>query len=717
MRHHSIFKKALLFLTLIAWPIFFPALVLGEEVKICLTMMVKNDQEVIYQCLNSVKELIDCITVCDTGSTDNTIDIIKQFMAETGIPGKIHPHEWQDFGKNKTLLAQAAQKDIKDLGFALPSTYLLNLDADSVLKIGTAFRKDSLTKDAYLLLEKSSVLSFCSYDIRFIRASMKWESVGVVHEYWSCKDSYTSEKLRTLMTEDLGDETSRDEKLKRYVKILTKALRDDPNNARYMFYLAQSYRCLKRYEEAILWYRARIEKHESRDEVCFSKYMIGECYEEMEEWDPALRWYLDAYQCNPKRAESLRKIATYYRRLGQNDLAYLFAKHGSRLPIPNDQFLLNSPPLYEYQFDEELSIAAYYTPFRDEGYAASSDLVLRRNVPWYIKTQGYKNLLFYTENLKNVRFQAIKIDLPLVQKGYEERYHPMNPSIFKTEDGYELICRAVNYTQTGAKIFNTIDEHGIYRTKNFLVHYDRGFNMHSQHEIYENLERERRYCIVEGLEDCRIVKFDNSLWFTCTTADTNPTGQRQISLCKLDNEKVGKIVEVEKLVPLLGRDLNRCEKNWLPFVKDGSLHIVYSSDPFVIFKPDIETGECKTVLEYKPPLDFTSFRGSGGPIEFDDGYLMLVHEVALLPEYERCYLHRFLYLDKNFIAEQISKPFTFQHQGVEFCASMTIDHSGKELIMPIGIEDREAYLCFIDLATVRSLLHPLPKSAEPPFEN
>jgi predicted GH43/DUF377 family glycosyl hydrolase len=285
----------------------------------------------------------------------------------------------------------------------------------------------------------------------------------------------------------------------------------------------------------------------------------------------------------------------------------------------------------------------------------------------------------------------------------------MNPSIIKTETGYLLILRSVNYTQEGAKVFKTIDLTGVFRTKNFLISYDHNFQLLSQHEIVENLTRERiRAFNVEGIEDCRLFDFNGRPWFSCTTFDTNPHSNLQISLCELAESGVDKTIQVEKLIPLKGPDLTRCEKNWLPFMKDGVVHLVYSSDPFVIYRPNLQTGECETVLHSEQTLDFSRFRGSAAPIAFDDGYLMLVHEVAFLHDYFRCYLHRFVYLDKNFVVQKLSTPFTFLHQGVEFCISMTMDHSGKELILPIGFEDREAFLCFIELDSVRSLLKPLP---------
>jgi hypothetical protein len=164
---------------------------------------------------------------------------------------------------------------------------------------------------------------------------------------------------------------------------------------------------------------------------------------------------------------------------------------------------------------------------------------------------------------------------------------------------------------------------------------------------------------------------------------------------------------VEKLIPLKGPDPYRCEKNWLPFIEDGLVHFIYSYDPFVIYTHDIDTGHCETSVHYHPDHDFSHMRGSAGPIAFDDGYLLLVHEVVLQSDYSRCYLHRFMQLDSDFHAQKISKPFYFSHHGVEYCASMTLDHSGSELVLGIGIEDSEAYVYFFDCAMIRSLFYPL----------
>lgn len=707
----TIKEKAAVFLVLFVGIFLLPLPLVGEKTKICLTMIVKNEAKIIERCLNSVNA--DCISICDTGSSDNTVELIEKFMKEKGIPGRIYRHDWKNFGHNRTLSAEAAQRTLKELGFSLQNTYLLFLDADMMLEVSPEFSKDSLKEDCYSIAQKNASQSY--YNTRLVRASLPWKCIGVTHEYWSCQQPCRQSILDTLTIDDRNDGGCKSDKFERDIRLLTEGLEKEPDNERYMFYLAQSHRCLGNYDDAIKWYKARIEKGGWNEEVWYSKFMIGQCYEEMGEWDQALLVYLDAYQFNQKRAEPLQQISTYYRTKGQHNLAYMFAKQGAAIPYPKDQVLFISYPVYDYLFDQDLSISAYYTPFREEGYAATDRLILKKNVPQHIKEQAYRNMLFYVQNLKNIEYIPIDIELPSIREGLASHYNPMNPSIRKTEEGYEVICRTVNYLQIGAKHFKSLDlfdPTNTVKTRNFFVKYDRNLVLQSQQEIVENLVREKKKIFnIEGLEDCRFCEFDKGIWFTCTTLDTNPFGQPQISLCKLEDAKSGSTIKVEQLFPLFGPNPRRCEKNWLPFVKDKEFHVIYSYDPFTIYKPNLKfTNRMLTRdeigFEYIPEHDFSRFSGSAPPIEFDGGYLLLIHETVY--NEQRNYMHRFLYLDPTFHIKKISKPFSFLHLGIEYCCGMTVDHSGSKLILAIGIEDREAYLGIIDLNMVRSLLEPLP---------
>lgn len=679
-----------------------------SEVHLCLTMIVKNESAIIERCLDSVKDDIDCICICDTGSTDNTVEIIEKYMQKHSIPGEVHHHSWKNFGHNRTLSAQAAQQTLKKFGFPLDTTYLLLIDADMVLAPHPEFDRNQLTEDAYLLMQKNNSLSY--YNVRLVRASLPWECVGVTHEYWSAKDHHQRIRLDTLYIDDRDDGGCKSDKFERDIKLLTQGLIDEPDNERYLFYLAQSYRCINDYDEAIKWYKARIEKGGWKEEVWFSKYMIAQCYDEQGDWENALAYFLDAYNFNPDRAEPLHKIAVKYRKEGKNDLAYMFAKQGARIPYPKDQMLFVEHGVYDYQFDEEISIAAYYTGFKEDGFNSINNLILNKKAPGYIKESAYKNSLFYVSTIRSARLDPIVINLPKIRQGFPETFCPMNPSIQRTENGYMVLCRTVNYIQFGGRDHKSCDIFDpTIRTKNFLVEYDKKFNVISQKEIVENLPRYRKqHVLVEGLEDCRLISYNNSWWITCTGFDFTSEGVPQIALCKLDSKTTDNKVPVTQLTVLQGPDKRRCEKNWLPFVKNNEIHVVYSYDPFIVFKPNIQTGECPKTISIIPNYDFSAFRGSAPPIEFDDGYLLIVHEVVFSNN-NRYYLHRLVQTDKDFNVTLLSKPFTFLHQGIEYTCGMTLDHSHQNLIIALGIEDRNAYLCTVDIDTIRSMLEPLPK--------
>ena len=69
--------------------------------KICLNMIVKNESKIIERLLQSVVPFIDTYCICDTGSDDNTIEVISNFFKDKEISGKIVQEPFRDFGYNR----------------------------------------------------------------------------------------------------------------------------------------------------------------------------------------------------------------------------------------------------------------------------------------------------------------------------------------------------------------------------------------------------------------------------------------------------------------------------------------------------------------------------------------------------------------------------------------------------------------------------------------
>ena len=82
---------------------------------ISLCMIVKNESHIIERCLNSVKPLIDYVLIIDTGSTDNTIEVIKNWLIINNIPGDVLVEPWINFAHNRSFaLNELSKKDFID---------------------------------------------------------------------------------------------------------------------------------------------------------------------------------------------------------------------------------------------------------------------------------------------------------------------------------------------------------------------------------------------------------------------------------------------------------------------------------------------------------------------------------------------------------------------------------------------------------------------------
>src|SRR3972149_12094275 len=109
-------------------------------VTICLTMIVKNESKIITRCLDSVINYIDYWVICDTGSSDNTIEIIIDYFKDR-IKGELYAIPWQDFGYNRSQAVKLSRGK---------ADYLLLMDADMILHvINSDFKNTHIDRDVY----------------------------------------------------------------------------------------------------------------------------------------------------------------------------------------------------------------------------------------------------------------------------------------------------------------------------------------------------------------------------------------------------------------------------------------------------------------------------------------------------------------------------------------------------------------------------------------
>jgi hypothetical protein len=315
-------------------------------------MIVKNEAHVVRRCLDSVKPFIDTWVIVDTGSTDGTQGVIEAHLE--GLPGELHERPWKDFGHNRTEALELARPKAE---------YTLLMDADEVLLTPPGFAWPELTADAYRICHEVGDSGTSFFLIQLVRSCLPWRYVGVLHEFIECNRPHRTENLEGPVTKGLFDSARNRDPKRKYdqdAQVLEAALRDEPENARYAFYLAQSYRDSGRLDDAIAAYERRIEMGGWAEEVWYSLYQIGVLRERQGgDFAAALQAYLRAFQYRPQRVEPLTCLARYYRQRNEHAKAFVFASAAVQIPIPDDILFLERHA-YTWRALDEYCIAAYY---------------------------------------------------------------------------------------------------------------------------------------------------------------------------------------------------------------------------------------------------------------------------------------------------------------------------------------------------------------------
>ncbi len=360
----------------------------NERKKVCLNMIVKNESQVIKRCLATVKPIIDYWVIVDTGSTDHTQEIIKEFMEN--IPGELHERPWKNFAHNRNEALELAKGK---------ADYILLMDADDTLELNADFKMPDLKVDCY---NSVIMLAELQYDRPLlIKDSLDWKWVGVLHEFLSCPQLISSERLTGIQktAHPDGIRSHDPQKYQKDAQILEEALKEDPTNSRYVFYLAQSYRDAGDYASSLRNYEKRAQMGGWDQEVFYSKLQIARMLDMLNR-DPetCIKSYYDAYHYRPSRAEPLYYLAQYFRSHHDCIKAYLVASIGMSLPVPKDSLFVERWA-YDYGLQFECSISAYWIGKYQECQKLSHDLLSQPNLPQNIRDAAEKNIAFANAKL------------------------------------------------------------------------------------------------------------------------------------------------------------------------------------------------------------------------------------------------------------------------------------------------------------------------------
>ncbi|OGN63586.1 MAG: hypothetical protein A3E80_05850 [Chlamydiae bacterium RIFCSPHIGHO2_12_FULL_49_9] len=390
-----------------------PSLLVGKE-KICLNMIVKNESQIITRCLDSVKPVIDYWVIVDTGSTDNTIEVIKEHMKD--IPGELHERPWVNWGATRTEAFKLAFEK---------GDYILFMDADDILEFDREKGFPILTADLYHMWRGNKGFTYLKPQI--VKANLPWRWVGVTHEYLDCLVPYSSETLEAVKYVTLdGGAASKEPKRKfqKNVDLLEQGLKEEPDNARYAFYLGESYRDLGEKGKALEVYQKRVNMGGWSEETFWSMLQIGHLLRDIGLPSNIVETaYYNAHEFRPHRPEPVYYLAEIYNEQEDYEKAYAWIKSLQSIPKPPEKdSLFNIDWIEEYGLLFQLSICSYYVGQYQECLAACDKLLQIDYMPEGWKKQTGINRSFPLAKLEEIKTEddLKSVDVATVSPAGEE---------------------------------------------------------------------------------------------------------------------------------------------------------------------------------------------------------------------------------------------------------------------------------------------------------
>jgi tetratricopeptide (TPR) repeat protein len=644
-------------------------------------MIVRNEEARIERALKSALPYIKSVAILDTGSTDNTKELISAFAIKHGLSHIIRDAPFEDWSQARNAALDLA----RGLNRSKPVHYFLLMDADMELVV--------LDKDKFMASRDGP--SYDMYQVagtthyqnrRLIHSGVTGGYRGATHEYLDIATAGLIEE-NVAYFKDHADGSNRPDKFKRDIRLLLGDLKKDPKNERAMFYLAQSYRDAGEYASAAEWYKKRVAAGGWDEEVWNAQLCYAHCLKDLGDDAGFIGNLLLAHDMRPTRAESMYDLAKDCREKGRNWLAMTAAMLAVDTPLSKDALFVNNF-VYDVGVKEEVSISAFYVEGKKQtGYDACSELMMNKGPYDWVKHGARDNIIHYLEPLSHFcpsfRWERIPFEPP-------DNWIAMNPSV-TSANGYPVVnIRCVNYR---------IDEEGRYlirgtdgtangenpiNTRNFIM----SMGLHGWGHPAEVLNPPNMPCewpLVIGFEDMRLIHWDGLLWSSSTVRQLHADGNCEQVLTRLLPGENGFVhTDMKRML----RTPRQTEKNWAPVVLPSGIHFMWRPGELV------DTNGV-TVRKYDLGVATDNISGSSQLIPFKEGWLAITHEARHFQgKAVRYYIHRFVWYDDEFKTAKFSLPFFFHERGIEFVGGMCWNQGN--LMISYGYKDEEARM-----ATVR----------------
>jgi tetratricopeptide (TPR) repeat protein len=333
--------------------------VLYYDNLINLLIMVKNAGDGFEDMLMKNIPYVDRLTVLDTGSTDNTINIVKKVLEK--IDGKLYEEPFINFRDSRNRLIELAG-DVCSYNLMLDDTYVIQGGVKVIRDYLSVIRSDDVA-DGLSITINSTDIQYGS--VRLSRTHKRRKYKYTIHEILDCELS-VSLPQDIIQINDLGSPYMSERTLERKeldLKLLFNELKQNPNDHRTLYYIGETYTCQHKWKEADEWYVKTMHGHGYEEEVydAYYKHAVFNYLYFNTDIQTCERLFMDTYNYK-KRYEPLFMIGYMNFNAGNFEKAYTCLKQAWATGFPVEsgmnlkvlQYYLHLPKmLYKLAFERE----------------------------------------------------------------------------------------------------------------------------------------------------------------------------------------------------------------------------------------------------------------------------------------------------------------------------------------------------------------------------
>jgi hypothetical protein len=308
--------------------------ILEYDNLIHLTMIVKNAGEKFEEVLTKNLSIIDRWTILDTGSTDNTIDIINKVLVGKK-KGNLFKEPFIDFGTSRNRCLELAGDECK-YKLMLDDTYVIEGELRDFLEIT---RGDQFS-DSFSLYMTSDDVQYCSNRITKTTSNLRY--IYKIHEVIQMDNNVNVcipiDKAGIFdIRADYMEKRTMDRK-ENDLKMLFEMAEEYPNDPRHLYYIGQTYNLLKKYELSFKYFMKRVEHPvegnlQEKLDACFEAARLSNFFLNYP-WEECEKLYMKSYEMDKTRPEAMYFIGIHYYLEGNKYEAYKYMKKAFEIGYP-----------------------------------------------------------------------------------------------------------------------------------------------------------------------------------------------------------------------------------------------------------------------------------------------------------------------------------------------------------------------------------------------